>query len=52
MSVEFSLFNYLKAEVTRGYLFEEQGGKYIEQREKMYTFMKTPREVEKVRLLT
>lgn len=45
---DFSLFHYLKVEVTRGYLFEEQGEKYIEQREKVYTFMKTPRELEKL----
>ncbi len=35
-------------EVTRGYLFEEQEEKYLDQREKVYTFMKTPRELEKV----
>ena len=35
-------------EVTRSYLFEEQGEKYTEQMEKVYTFMKTPRELEKV----
>ncbi|CAB3982800.1 transmembrane anterior posterior transformation 1 homolog [Paramuricea clavata] len=44
----FSLFHYLKVEVTRGYLFEEQEEKFLDQREKIYTFMKTPRELEKL----
>ena len=37
-------------EVTRGYLFEEQEEKYQDQLKKVYTFMKTPRELEKVNL--
>ncbi|XP_028391533.1 transmembrane anterior posterior transformation protein 1 homolog [Dendronephthya gigantea] len=45
---DFSLFHYLRVEMTRGYLFEEQEEKYIDQREKVYTFMKTPRELEKL----
>ncbi|XP_046851504.1 transmembrane anterior posterior transformation protein 1 homolog [Xenia sp. Carnegie-2017] len=45
---DFSLFRYLKMEMTRGHLFEEREGRYLEQREKVYTFMKTPRELEKL----
>lgn len=48
LCTDFSLLNYLKVEVTKGSLLDEQGEKYIDQREKVYTFMKTPRELEKV----
>nr|CAD7573364.1 unnamed protein product [Timema californicum] len=42
-----SLFKFLSVELTRGYLLEHDEERYSERREKMYTFMKIPREVEK-----
>ena len=38
------------SELTRGYLLEYDEEKYTEKRERVYTFMKIPREVEKVLL--
>ena len=42
-----SLFGYLCSEVTRGYVLENDEERYIYRRQKMYTFMKIPRELEK-----
>lgn len=42
-----SLFNYLSSEVTRGYVLEHDEERYTTRRQKMYTFMKIPRELEK-----
>jgi len=42
-----SLLNYLVSEVTRGYVLENDEERYTHRREKMYTFMKIPRELEK-----
>lgn len=42
-----SLLNYLVSEVTRGYVLENDEERYTTRREKMYTFMKIPRELEK-----
>ena len=42
-----SLFGYLCSEVTRGYVLENDEERYIYRRNKMYTFMKIPRELEK-----
>ena len=39
---------YVKAEVFSGKLMELEEDKYTERREKVYTFMKIPREFEKV----
>ena len=39
---------YLFAEVTRGYLLEENEQLYTEKQRRFHTFMKTPRELEKV----
>ncbi|XP_041368796.1 transmembrane anterior posterior transformation protein 1 homolog isoform X2 [Gigantopelta aegis] len=41
------IFSYLKSELTRGYMLERDEFKYAERRERVYTFMKTPRELEK-----
>lgn len=43
---KMSLLNYLVSEVTRGYVLENDEERYTTRREKMYTFMKIPREVE------
>ena len=42
-----SLWSYLASEVTRGYELENDEERYRIKREKMYTFMKIPRELEK-----
>ena len=42
-----SLFHYLSSEVTRGYQLEQDEERYTRRRQKMYTFMKIPRELEK-----
>jgi len=46
-AARMSLLNYLVSEVTRGYVLENDEERYTTRREKMYTFMKIPREVEK-----
>lgn len=43
-----SVLGYFKSELTRGYLLEGAQEKFTERRERVYTFMKTPRELEKV----
>lgn len=43
-----SLFSYLYAELTRGYLLEHDEAKFTEKRERVQTFMKIPMELEKV----
>jgi hypothetical protein len=42
-----SLFSYLSSEVTRGYVLDHDEERYTTRRQKMYTFMKIPRELEK-----
>ncbi|KAG8238979.1 hypothetical protein J437_LFUL013961, partial [Ladona fulva] len=42
-----SLLQFLKVELTRGYLLEHDEERYSARREKVYSFMKIPREVEK-----
>lgn len=39
---------YIMAEISRGKYMELEEDKYTEKREKVYTFMKIPREFEKV----
>ncbi|KAB0800762.1 hypothetical protein PPYR_06501 [Photinus pyralis] len=42
-----SLFSFLKVELTRGYVLEHDEERYSARREKVYSFMRIPREVEK-----
>jgi len=42
-----SLFSYIKNEVTRSYLLDHDQERYALKREKIYTFMRIPRELEK-----
>ncbi|XP_047105530.1 protein TAPT1 homolog [Schistocerca piceifrons] len=42
-----SLLHFLRVELTRGYLLENDEERYSARREKIYSFMKIPREVEK-----
>lgn len=43
-----SVFGYFTSELTRGYHLEREEEKYAQKRQRVYTFMKTPRELEKV----
>eukprot|EP00092_Neocalanus_flemingeri_P002620 GFUD01002807.1.p1 GENE.GFUD01002807.1~~GFUD01002807.1.p1 ORF type:complete len:663 (+),score=231.51 GFUD01002807.1:51-2039(+) len=47
MSGTMSLFRYIGSEVTRSYMLEHDQERYTSKREKMYTFMRIPRELEK-----
>jgi len=42
-----SIFTFVRAELNRGYQLEQDEQRYVARREKVYTFMKIPREVEK-----
>ena len=42
-----SLWTYLSSEVTRGYVLEADEERYTTRRQKIYTFIKIPRELEK-----
>ncbi|XP_017786959.1 PREDICTED: protein TAPT1 homolog [Nicrophorus vespilloides] len=42
-----SLFSFMQVEITRGYVLEHDEERYSARREKVYSFMKIPREVEK-----
>ena len=46
-----SLSSYIYSELTRGYWLEHNEAKYSEKRDRVYIFMKIPRELEKVMLL-
>ena len=43
--------HYILAEVSQGYLLEEDEQLYSERQRRVSTFMKTPRELEKVRIV-
>lgn len=44
--VEVSLMQFLRTELTRGYQLEHDEERFSARREKVYSFMKIPREVE------
>ncbi|XP_060063301.1 transmembrane anterior posterior transformation protein 1 homolog [Ylistrum balloti] len=46
-SEKLSVFGYVISELTRGYMLERDKEKFTERRQRVYTFMKTPRELEK-----
>ena len=48
MIAVLSFFRYLFAEVSHGYLLEEDDQMYSEKQRRVSTFMKAPRELEKV----
>ena len=50
-TLELSFMKYIMAEISRGKYMELEEDKYTEKREKVYTFMKIPREFEKVNIL-
>uniref|UniRef100_A0A8C3G0J3 Transmembrane anterior posterior transformation 1 n=1 Tax=Cyclopterus lumpus TaxID=8103 RepID=A0A8C3G0J3_CYCLU len=43
-----SLTRFISAELTRGYFLEHDEAKYTERRERVYTFMRIPKELEKL----
>lgn len=45
---EPSLLRFMCAELTRGYFLEHNEAKYTERRERVYTCMRIPKELEKV----
>ncbi|XP_048459040.1 LOW QUALITY PROTEIN: transmembrane anterior posterior transformation protein 1 homolog [Rhincodon typus] len=45
---DLSLLRFISAELTRGYLLEHNEAKYKERREKVYTCLRIPRELEKL----
>ncbi|XP_034526856.1 transmembrane anterior posterior transformation protein 1 homolog [Ailuropoda melanoleuca] len=47
-TAELSLLRFLSAELTRGYFLEHNEAKYTERRERVYTCMRIPRELEKL----
>lgn len=47
MFLGVSLIQFLRTELTRGYHLEQDEERFSAQREKIYSFMKIPREVEK-----
>lgn len=50
-TLELSFMKYIMAEISRGKYMELEEDKYTEKREKVYTFMKIPREFEKVNIV-
>ena len=46
---DMSLFEYLKMELTQGYILEHDEAKFSEKRRRVYTFMTIPKELEKVK---
>lgn len=46
-ATRMSMMSFFTTELTRGYLLERDKAKFSERRERVYTFMKTPRELEK-----
>ncbi|KAK1175284.1 hypothetical protein AOXY_G2968 [Acipenser oxyrinchus oxyrinchus] len=47
---DLSLLRFISAELTRGYFLEHNEAKYTERRERVYTCMRIPRELEKLML--
>ena len=47
MISDISLWSYLYTELTRGYYLENDEAKFAEKRQRVYAFMKIPRELEK-----
>lgn len=45
-----SLTRFISAELTRGYFLEHNEAKYTERRERVYTCMRIPKELEKVHM--
>jgi len=48
LCADLSLVRFISAELTRGYFLEHNEAKYTERREKVYTCLRIPKELEKV----
>ncbi len=48
LCADLSLVRFIGAELTRGYFLEHNEAKYTERREKVYTCLRIPKELEKV----
>lgn len=48
MCADLSLVRFISAELTRGYFLEHNEAKYTERRERVYTCLRIPKELEKV----
>lgn len=51
-AVDLSLFRFITTELTRGYFLEHNEAKYTERRERVYTCLRIPKELEKVNIKT
>lgn len=49
LNIDLSLLRFISAELTRGYFLEHNEAKYTERRERVYTCMRIPKELEKVK---
>lgn len=47
-SLDLSLIRFITTELTRGYFLEHNEAKYKERRERVYTCLRIPKELEKV----
>ncbi|KAF2976494.1 hypothetical protein EK904_014314 [Melospiza melodia maxima] len=47
LCIDLSLLRFISAELTRGYFLEHNEAKYTERRERVYTCMRIPKELEK-----
>jgi len=50
--IGISLWRYVYFELTRGYWLEHDKARFAERRKRVYTFMKIPRELEKVNMIS
>uniref|UniRef100_A0A8B9ISL9 Transmembrane anterior posterior transformation 1 n=1 Tax=Amazona collaria TaxID=241587 RepID=A0A8B9ISL9_9PSIT len=48
LNIDLSLLRFISAELTRGYFLEHNEAKYTERRERVYTCMRIPKELEKL----
>lgn len=48
LNADLSLVRFISAELTRGYFLEHNEAKYTERRERVYTCLRIPKELEKV----
>lgn len=52
LALDLSLFRFITTELTRGYFLEHNEAKYTERRERVYTCLRIPKELEKVNTKT
>lgn len=50
--LDLSLVRFITTELTRGYFLEHNEAKYTERRERVYTCLRIPKELEKVNTQT